>query len=210
MKTAPQTIVVDVDKTARAVSYAVASRGTMTYFFVQGLSNDDTRAITITLGRESTLTVYGLAIGSGDQKLRTDLSVIHAEPGARSNVILKGVFTDAAQGILNGTILIKPAAQKTDARLEERVLLLSSEAYAETIPNLEIQADDVKASHAAAIGRVSEEEIFYLQSRGIEREAAQRMIVHAFLTSIFTHLPDKNVRAKLETLVRKKIAQLNV
>ncbi|OGY92383.1 MAG: hypothetical protein A3B31_03470 [Candidatus Komeilibacteria bacterium RIFCSPLOWO2_01_FULL_53_11] len=210
MKTAPQTIVIDVDKGSRVAKYTVASGKALMYFFIQGLSNDATRAITITLGRESALAVYGLAIGSGDQKLRTDLSIIHVKPGARSHVILKGVFTDTAQGVLNGTILIRPSAQKTDTRLEERVLLLSPDAYAETIPNLEILADDVKASHAAAIGRISEEEIFYLQSRGIERKAAQRMIVHAFLGSIVAHLSDEKVRAKLEALLRKKIAHLNV
>ena len=132
----------------------------------------------------------------GDQQ--TDISIEHVKPQSQSFVSLKGVFTGTGRGTMNGTIHIHKDAQGSNARLEERVLLLSSESSAKTIPNLEIEANDVKASHAATVSRVSEDEIFYLQTRGMTCQQSISALVSAFLMSQIKHLPDQKLRGRIK------------
>ena len=130
-------------------------------------------------GQEAEL-VGRFHIGGNDIK-RWDIEIIHAAPKTQSRTNIKGVVDGDGQAFVNGTIKVLPAAVGTNAFLEERILLLSPNSKAEAIPNLEIKTDDVKCSHAATIGKIDEEEIFYLQSRGISDKQAKEMIVEGFL-----------------------------
>ncbi len=110
------------------------------------------------------------------------LVVTHKAPRTRANTTLRGVAWDQSQIKLSGKIIIEKGAQQTQSFLRERVLLMSPQARAEAIPNLEILANDVKCSHAATISNIPEEQVFYLMSRGLTRKKAEEMIVEGFLT----------------------------
>lgn len=116
-----------------------------------------------------------------DQVSRWDIEIIHAAPKTSSNTNIKGVVDGNGQAFVNGIIKVFPDAVGTNAFLEERILLLSPNAKAEAVPNLEIKTDDVKCSHAATIGKIDEEELFYLESRGLREKQAKEMIVEGFL-----------------------------
>lgn len=120
---------------------------------------------------------------SGDQVRRWDIEITHAAPNTVSKTNIKGVVDGSARALVNGIIKVLPAATGTEAFLEERILLISENAKAEATPNLEIETDDVHCSHAATVGKIDEEEIFYLQSRGIDPEQAKDMIAEGFLKS---------------------------
>jgi Fe-S cluster assembly scaffold protein SufB len=117
------------------------------------------------------------------KKDNIEVSVIihHQAPHTRANTVLKGVATDEARIKFVGRIIIDEDCGDSNSFLTERILLLSDQAKAEAIPDLEILTDDVKCSHAASISRVPEEHLFYLMSRGISRSKAEAMIVEGFL-----------------------------
>lgn len=109
------------------------------------------------------------------------LVVRHQAPHTRAEIVLKGVCSDKANLYLEGTIIVEETAVGTISHLTERVLLLSDQAHAETVPNLEIKTDDVQCSHAASISRLNEEQLFYLQSRGLTQAEAEQLLVESFL-----------------------------
>lgn len=118
---------------------------------------------------------------AADEVKRWDIEIIHAAPNTSSKTNIKGVVDGSAQAFVTGAIKVLPIAKNTHAFLEERILLLSNEAKAEAIPNLEIETDQVHCSHAAAAGKISDDEIFYLQSRGIKKQLAKKIIAAGFL-----------------------------
>lgn len=111
-----------------------------------------------------------------------NIRIIHRAPHTTANTTLKGVAWDSSQLKLSGIIVIEKSAQQTKSFLRENILLLSPKAKAEAIPNLEILANDVKCSHAATISNISEEQVFYVMSRGLTRKKAEEIIVDGFLT----------------------------
>jgi len=118
---------------------------------------------------------------SGSENIVINVTVIHQAPQTSAKTVMKAVVDDQALVHLNGSVIVKPGAQGISSFLETRILLLSEKAKAEAIPNLEIEANDVKCSHAATIGQVDDEQLFYLQSRGISNKQAKQMISEAFL-----------------------------
>lgn len=118
---------------------------------------------------------------SNSEVCRWDIEIIHAAPNTSSKTDIKGVVDGSAQAFVNGTIRVLPAAKNTEAFLEERILLVSENAKAEAVPNLEIETDQVHCSHAATVGKIDEEELFYLESRGLREKQAKEMIVEGFL-----------------------------
>lgn len=118
---------------------------------------------------------------AGSERLEVTILLRHLAPHTSANTVLKGVASDTAYLKFTGRIMIEKDCPDTNSFLTERILLLSDTARAEAIPDLEIQSDDVKCSHAASISRIPEEQLFYLQSRGIGRQTAQQLIVDGFL-----------------------------
>lgn len=118
------------------------------------------------------------------KKEQVDFSVIihHQAPNTEAQTMMRGVAGDSAKIKFLGRIIIDPDCGNSSSFLTERVLLLSDQASAECIPDLEIHTDDVRCSHAASISRIPEEQIFYLTSRGMDRKTAKEMIVDGFLT----------------------------
>jgi Fe-S cluster assembly protein SufD len=125
--------------------------------------------------------------------------------GTGADLMLKGAARDQARAVFQGMVKIERSGQQTNAYLKNDNLLLSNRARADSIPGLQIDANDVRASHGATVGRIDEEYIFYLQSRGIPRSTAVRMIVEGFFSSVFDRMSQERVREKLAAAVSAKI-----
>ncbi len=143
----------------------------------------------------------GLYLTRGEQLADHHMIVEHAQPHCASHEYFNGILDDKSRGVFHGRILVRPIAQKTDAKQTNKNLLLSDDAGADTKPQLEIYADDVKCTHGATIGQLNEESIFYLRSRGIGPETARRMLIHAFAGEIIERIQHEPAREELDKLV---------
>jgi Fe-S cluster assembly protein SufD len=130
----------------------------------------------------------------------------HIAPAATSNLLFKGVLKDTSRAVYSGLIKVHPGAQKTDAYQKNNNLILSPDARADSIPNLEIAANDVRCSHGATAGKVSEDQLFYLMSRGLSRREAERLIVTGFLAPLIERVPLEDLRERLYTFIDAKMA----
>jgi len=149
--------------------------------------------------------LYGLYLGAGDQLVDNHTTIFHDQPNCRSWEVYKGILDGKSHAVFNGKVFVKPEAQKTDAKQTNRNLLLSETAKVDTKPQLEIFADDVKCTHGATVGRIDEIAYFYLQSRGIPRAAAQRMLTYAFAAEVVDEVASTPVREALDRLVRARL-----
>jgi Fe-S cluster assembly protein SufD len=143
----------------------------------------------------------GLYLTRNEQLADHHMIVEHAQPHCASHEYFNGILDDKSKGVFHGRILVRPVAQKTDAKQTNKNLLLSDDATADTKPQLEIYADDVKCTHGATIGQLNEESIFYLRSRGIGPETARRMLIHAFAGEIIERIRHEPTREELDKLV---------
>lgn len=143
----------------------------------------------------------GLYLTRGEQLADHHMIVEHAQPHCASHEYFNGILDDKSKGVFHGRILVQPVAQKTDAKQTNKNLLLSDSATADTKPQLEIYADDVKCTHGATVGQLNDGSIFYLRSRGIGPETARRMLIHAFAGEIIERIECKPARAELDKLV---------
>lgn len=138
---------------------------------------------TYTLDQESQeLVVVGRFKVKRDEKFHIDLTVIHRAKNTYASISIKAIVDGKAHARINGNIIVEEQAIGTNSFLEERVLLLSSTATAEAVPNLEIKTNDVACSHAATVGQIDASQLFYLASRGLPEKEAKRLIAEAFLT----------------------------
>lgn len=147
----------------------------------------------------------GLYVTRGEQLADHHMVVEHAQPHCNSHEYYNGILDGRSKGVFHGRILVRPAAQKTDAKQTNKNLLLSDEATIDTKPQLEIYADDVKCTHGATVGQLNEESIFYLRARGIGAERARRMLIHAFAGEIIDRVRHEPARQELSGLVWKRL-----
>ncbi len=143
----------------------------------------------------------GLALLDGSQVADTHSFLQHAEPNAASHQLHKCIVDGKARAIFNGQIRVAPGAQGTDAKQQSRNLLLSEAARVDTKPQLEIYADDVKCSHGATVGQLDPEELFYLQSRGLNADDARNLLTYGFAADVLTHVAVTSLRRSLRKLV---------
>jgi len=147
----------------------------------------------------------GLYLTRNEQVIDHHMIVEHAKAHCASHEYFNGILDDKSKGVFHGRILVKPDAQKTDAKQTNRNLLLSDDATADAKPQLEIYADDVKCTHGATIGRMNEEQIFYLRARGIGEKTARRMLMHAFAGEIIDRVQTEAVREELDKIVWERL-----
>jgi Fe-S cluster assembly protein SufD len=143
----------------------------------------------------------GLYLTRDEQLADHHMIVEHAQPHCASHEYFNGILDDKSKGVFHGRILVQQIAQKTDAKQTNKNLLLSDDATADTKPQLEIYADDVKCTHGATIGQLNDESIFYLRARGIGRENARRMLLHAFAGEIIERIKCAPAREVIDKLV---------
>lgn len=150
--------------------------------------------------------MLGAYIAEGTQHLDHETFQDHIAPHASSNLLFKGALLDQGRSVFRGLINVHPKAQRTDAYQTNRNLILSQGARADSLPNLEIAADDVRCSHAATVGQLDQEEIFYLQSRGIRLKEAIRLVIFGFFGEVLDQLELEDVRAEIVRVIEQKMA----
>lgn len=150
-------------------------------------------------GEGADCTMNGVYLADGDRLMDTHTSLDHAMPHCTSHEIYKGILAGKSKAVFNGRIIVQLDAQKTDAKQTNRALLLSDDATINSNPQLEIFADDVKCTHGAAVGQLDEEALFYLQARGLNREAAREMLLHAFAGEVIQGLKIPALREQIES-----------
>ena len=149
--------------------------------------------------------MLGLYFGREDQHFDHETRQDHRVPHASSDLLYKGALTDRSNAVFRGMIKVFPKAQRTDAYQTNRNLLLSSTAQSTSLPNLEIEADDVRCSHVATVGHLDEEELFYIMSRGIPRRVAERLVVFGFFGEVLDRLPMPGVVRELRAAIEERI-----
>jgi Fe-S cluster assembly protein SufD len=138
--------------------------------------------------------VTGAYATHGRQHIDFDTTQEHAAPHTTSDLAFRGVLQGRSSAVWKGNIIVDPGAQKTDAFQESRNLLISKRAHADAIPGLEIQANDVRCTHAAAVAQVDPEQIFYLRSRGLPEDVAKQLVIEGFLAALVERFEAGSVR----------------
>jgi Fe-S cluster assembly protein SufD len=158
-------------------------------------------------GPGSEARVTGGYAGGPGQHLDFDTTQEHAAPNTNSDLAFRGVLAGGS-AVWRGMIKVDPGAQQTDAFQESRNLLLSTDAHADAIPGLEILADDVRCTHAAAIAQIDKEQLFYLTSRGLDEAGAKTLIIEGFLESLVERLADGPVRDEISAALERRLAEI--
>ena len=148
--------------------------------------------------------IYSLAFLRGEEQVHLSTNVQHLVGGGSSRQLIKFVLDDAAQGEFYGQLRIAPDAQKTEAHQTNRNLLLSEQAVMRTRPQLEIYADDVKATHGATTGQLDESALFYMQQRCLDERTARKLLINAFMQDVVNTLSDEPLKEEL----RQQITEL--
>jgi Fe-S cluster assembly protein SufD len=164
-------------------------------------------AVAVLDGEGAECTLNGLYLADGDRLVDNHTTIDHAKPHCPSHEVYKGILGGQARAIFNGKIIVRPDAQKTDAKQTNRALLLSDNASINTKPQLEIFADDVKCTHGAAIGQLDEDALFYLRARGLTYADARDLLIHAFAGDILDRVKIDSLRQALEADLYAQLAK---
>jgi len=188
---------------ARAEKDATISAATAAFGGAYARTRADTRLV----GRGAHGDLMAIYFGEGDQTLDFRTYQDHVAPDTTSNLLYKGVVAGESRSIYTGLIRVRPDARGTNAFQTNRNLKLSDEAWAESVPNLEIENNDVKCSHASTVSPVDEDQRFYLESRGVPTDEAERLIVAGFLGEVLANLPVPSAAPALKLAIAEKLAR---
>lgn len=158
------------------------------------------------IGPGSTALMSGVFFGDGRQHLDLDTQQNHEAAHTVSDLLYKGALKEKARSVWQGMIKVLPGAQKTDGYQANRNLILERGARADSIPGLEIEADDVRCTHGATTSQLDPEEVFYIRSRGLRMEETQRLIVQGFFAPVIERIPLESVQERLSEEIVKKIS----
>jgi Fe-S cluster assembly protein SufD len=183
-------------KDSRLLSCSVA--------FGSALSRHDVNAVLDGTGAE--LLLNGLSVLAGRQHVDHHTTIEHARPHCESHELFNGIFADHARGVFTGRIIVRPGAQQTDSKQTNNNVLLSEAARADSQPQLEIYADDVKCTHGATIGPLDPNALFYLQTRGIGAQDARQLLTYGFAADVVSRLEVPELRERLDRLVGARLA----
>jgi Fe-S cluster assembly protein SufD len=170
-----------------------------------GASTSRAQVTCIVDGADASAELLGFSLGGNEQHHDINVIVEHTKPDGRSRQTFKGIYADKSRGVFSGTIHIHKDAQRTDSRQLSKNILIGRKSRVDTRPQLEIMADDVKANHGATIGRINEEEVFYLESRGIPRQDAVALVARGFGLDILSEVPDEKLRLVLSDLLNARM-----
>ncbi len=157
------------------------------------------------IGQGATARMSGFYFTDSDQHLDHDTQQNHFAPNTTSDLLYKGALKDNSRSVWQGMIYVAPGAQKTDGYQANRNLTLSPNARADSIPGLEILANDVRCTHGATVGKIDQEQLFYLLSRGIPHADAVRLIVEGFFEPIMDRIPFDGVRNRFRLAIKQKL-----
>jgi Fe-S cluster assembly protein SufD len=171
-----------------------------------GSANGRVRMETRLGGPGADARVTGAYASQARQHIDFDTTQEHAAPSTTSDLAFRGVLQGRSSAVWKGNIIVDPGAQKTDAFQESRNLLLSKRAHADAIPGLEIQANDVRCTHAAAVAQVDPEQLFYLRSHGLREDRAKRLVIEGFLAALVERFEQGPVREQLSQTLERRLA----
>ena len=171
-----------------------------------GSANGHVRMETKLAGEGADARVTGAYATHGRQHIDFDTNQEHAAPNTTSDLAFRGVLQGRSTAVWKGNIIVDPGAQKTDAFQESRNLLISKRAHADAIPGLEIQANDVRCTHAAAVAQVDPEQLFYLRSHGLDEEVAKRLVIEGFLSALVERFEQGPVRERLAGALERRLS----
>jgi len=171
-----------------------------------GSARGKVRMETNLAGRGSEAKVTGAYVGRGRQHLDFDTTQEHAAPNTTSDLAFRGLLDGRSTAVWRGMIRVDPGAQQTDAFQESRNLLLSTRAHADAIPGLEIQANDVRCTHAAAVAQIDREQLFYLRAHGLGFKQAQRLVIEGFLQELVERFPEGALHNALSAALERRLA----
>jgi Fe-S cluster assembly protein SufD len=157
------------------------------------------------LGPNSTALLSGVFFADGKQQMHYDTQQNHIAPSCKSDLLYKNALRDESRTVWRGNIRVFPGAQKTDGYQANRNLQLSPRSRADSIPGLEIEADDVRCTHGATVGQIEYEPMFYMATRGVPEVDARRLIVEGFFAPVIERIPLEETRERLLEEISKKI-----
>ena len=176
------------------ISFSLAIGGSLTR----------TNIYTTLAGEGCGATLNGLYMLDGEQHCDHQTLIAHVQPNCFSRELYKGVLDGQSHGVFNGKVYVDPIAQKTDGKQTNNTLLLSDKAQIDTKPQLEIFADDVKCTHGATVGRLDEQALFYMKSRGVSRQLARELLTYAFAADVLETIEQDSVREELERMTLRR------
>jgi Fe-S cluster assembly protein SufD len=189
--------------TTRAELGPKSSYSITTINFGAALSRHDIRVQMDHEGAECS--VDGLYMIDGSQHTDTHSVIDHRQPHCTSHQLYKGILDGRSRAVFNGKVFVRHDAQQTDARQTNKNLLLSTDARVDTKPQLEIYADDVKCTHGAAVGQLDEDEMFYLESRGINPSLARNLLTYGFAEEVIERIGIESIRRELDAAVLNRL-----
>ena len=155
------------------------------------------------IGEGASVRLAGISLCNGEDQVSFDITMNHREGHCKSEQIFNTLAAGSSKSAFFGKIVVAPDAQKTEAYQENHNIVLSDEAYVNTKPRLEIYADDVKCSHGATVGKLNEDEQFYMRSRGIPEEEAKVLQMISFVAPVLSHIGDEDLYAAVEAAIRE-------
>lgn len=199
-----EVVIVSQGPLARNIEVQSGQRKDMVLLVYPGVSCD-IRLDVVLAGEGAEANIYGAYVCGGDEKVKISVDMHHDLPHCNSRQLFKGIAGGKSKVDFYGKIIVAQDAQRTEAYQENHNILLSDDAKVDTKPQLEIYADDVKCSHGATIGRLNEEEQFYMRSRGITLEDAKVLQMISFIAPVLEQIPEEEreiVAAHLEDAIR--------
>lgn len=200
-----EVVIVSQGQLARNIEVQSGQRKDMVLLVYPGVSCD-IRLDVVLAGEGAEANIYGAYVCGGDEKVKVSVDMHHDLPHCNSRQLFKGIAGGKSKVDFYGKIIVAQDAQRTEAYQENHNILLSDDAKVDTKPQLEIYADDVKCSHGATIGRLNEEEQFYMRSRGITLEDAKVLQMISFIAPVLEQIPEadrEEVSMQLETAIRQ-------
>ena len=203
-----EVLIVSEGQMVRSMEVQAGQRSDLVLLVMPGVSCDLKMDVRL-LGEGAEANIYGAYVCGGEEKVHISVDMHHDVPHCNSRQLFKGIAGGKSRVDFYGKIIVAQDAQRTEAYQENHNILLSDEAKVDTKPQLEIYADDVKCSHGATIGRLNEEEQFYMRSRGITLEDAKVLQMISFISPVLENIEDEAQRESLaadfETSIRNII-----
>ena len=200
-----EVIIVSQGELARNIEVRSGQKKDMVLLVYPGVSCDIRLDVTLA-GEGAEANIFGAYVCGGDEKVKIAVDMHHDLPHCNSRQLFKGIAGGKSKVDFYGKIIVAQGAQRTEAYQENHNILLSDDAKVDTKPQLEIYADDVKCSHGATIGRLNEEEQFYMRSRGITLEDAKVLQMISFIAPVLEQIPEEereSISQQMETAIRQ-------
>ena len=202
-----EVVILSGGQVTRNIEVQSGQRKDLVFLVYPGV-NCDVKLDVILAGEGAEANIYGAYVCGGDERVMFAVDMHHNLPHCNSRQLFKGIAGGASRVDFYGKIIVAQDAQKTEAYQENHNILLSDAAKVDTKPQLEIYADDVKCSHGATIGRLNEEEQFYMRSRGISLEDAKVLQMISFIAPVLENIPDETEREKAATQYEADIRKI--